>query len=96
MPETYLLPDEAATYLRVAVKTLTQWRWRGKGPPYRKVAGNLIRYAREDLDTWMAEQSVAPMPEPPESPTLPPPPTPRAALHALPPRRRVRGSRAQT
>jgi hypothetical protein len=93
MPETYLLPDEAATYLRVAVKTLTKWRWLGKGPPYRKVAGNLIRYVREELEQWMAEQAVLPSGLPLDDHD-PPPPTPRAALHALPPRRRVRGSRA--
>jgi hypothetical protein len=93
MSETYLLPDEAATYLRVAVKTLTKWRWLGKGPPYRKVAGNLIRYVQGELDQWMGEQAVLPDAGGDPGP-LPPPPTPRAALHALPPRRRVRGSRA--
>jgi len=93
MPDTYLLPDEAASYLRVAVKTLTKWRWLGKGPPYRKVAGNLIRYVQSELDQWMTTQAVLPAVDAPGD-DLPPPPTPRAALHALPPRRR-RASRAQ-
>jgi predicted DNA-binding transcriptional regulator AlpA len=92
MPETFLLPDEAAQYLRVAVKTLTKWRWLGKGPPYRKVAGSLIRYVQAELDQWMGEQTVLPDAGGDPGP-LPPPPTPRAALHALPPRRR-RASRA--
>ena len=94
MPDTFLLPDEAATYLRVAVKTLTKWRWLGKGPPYRKVAGNLIRYVQSELDAWMTTQAVLPAVVAINDEPLPPPPTPRAALHALPPRRR-RGSRAQ-
>lgn len=87
MPETYLLPTEAAAYLRVAVKTLTQWRWRGMGPPYLKVAGGRIRYERAALDVWMAGQGV----HTDRAPDLPPP-TPHATVHALPPRRR--GSRA--
>jgi hypothetical protein len=86
--DTYLLPDEAAAYLRVAAKTLTKWRGLHKGPPYRKVAGNLIRYVREELDDWMAAQAV--LPGGPPLDDLPPPKA-RAAVHALPPRRR--GSR---
>jgi len=85
MPDTYLLPDEAAAYLRVAVKTLTQWRWRGKGPPYRKVAGNLIRYVQGELDQWMAAQVVVPA-----HALDPAPPASRAAVLALPPRQRRR------
>ena len=84
MPDTYLLPDEAASYLRVAVKTLTKWRWQHKGPPYRKVAGSLIRYVQSELDDWMEAQAVVPGTD-----DLPLPPTPRAAVHALPPRRRA-------
>ena len=91
MPDVFLLPDEAAAYLRVAAKTLTKWRWQGKGPPYRKVAGNLIRYVQSELDQWMTTQAVLPAMVVPDD--LPPPPTPRAAVHALAPRRRA--SRAQ-
>lgn len=90
MPDTYLLPDEAAAYLRVAVKTLTKWRGQGKGPPYRKVAGNRIRYVQSELDDWMEAQAV--LPGRPVG-DLPTPPTTRAAVHALPPRRR--GTRAK-
>jgi predicted DNA-binding transcriptional regulator AlpA len=94
MPGTYLLPDEAASYLRVAVKTLTKWRGQGKGPPYRKVAGSLIRYVQEELEDWMQAQAVIPGVTLDDLPT---PPTPRAApgsvsragVHALPPRRRA-------
>ena len=88
MSDTYLLPDEAATYLRVAVKTLTKWRGQGKGPPYRKVAGSLIRYVQSELDAWMMTQLVVPAHLLEDEP-LPLPPTPRAAVHALPPRRRA-------
>ena len=60
MPDTYLLPAEAALYLRVAPQTLTKWRWQGKGPPYRKVAGSLIRYVQSELEAWMQAQAVRP------------------------------------
>ena len=60
MPDTYLLPIEAALYLRVAPKTLTKWRGQGKGPPYRKVAGTLIRYVQSELEEWMQAQAVMP------------------------------------
>lgn len=84
MPDTYLLPIEAADMIRVSVKTLTKWRYEHKGPPYRKVAGNLIRYVQSELDDWMQAQAVMPGTD-----DLPLPPTPRAAVHALPPRRRA-------
>ena len=87
MPDTFLLPDEAAQYLRVAPKTLTKWRWQGKGPPYRKVAGNLIRYVQSELEQWMVTQAVLPRDATLDNEPLPPPPTSRAAVHALPPRR---------
>jgi predicted DNA-binding transcriptional regulator AlpA len=86
MPDTYLLPDEASAYLRVAVQTLAKWRSLGKGPPYRKVAGGHIRYVQSELDDWMEAQAVVPG-RPVDD--LPLPPTPRAAVHALPPRRRA-------
>src|SRR5262245_22660946 len=87
MPDTYLLPDEAAAYLRVAVKTLTKWRGQGKGPPYRKLRGHLIRYVQAELDDWMAAQAVRPARLP-----GPLPKAPRASVLALPPRRK-RGAR---
>jgi predicted DNA-binding transcriptional regulator AlpA len=85
MPDDiYLLPTEAALYLRVAPKTLTKWRGQGKGPPYRKVAGSLIRYVQSELEAWMQAQAVRPSGD-----DAPPPPTPRSSVHALPPRRRA-------
>lgn len=82
MPETYLLPSEAALSLRVSVKTLQQWRWQGKGPPYLRVAGGRIRYVARDLETWMAAQAVRPQGEHAPRHTL------RAEVLKLPPARR--------
>jgi excisionase family DNA binding protein len=45
--------DEAALYLRVPVKTLYQWKWRGEGPPVRKV-GRHLRYDPVEVRNWFA------------------------------------------
>ena len=42
---------EAAAYLHVSTATLTSWRSRGNGPPYRKHGGRVV-YALEDLRAW--------------------------------------------
>ena len=46
---------ETATYLRVQVKTLHNWRTRRVGPPAVKVVGGL-RYSRTDVDRWLAAE----------------------------------------
>jgi excisionase family DNA binding protein len=43
--------DEVAAYLRVPVKTLYQWKWRGEGPPVRKV-GRHLRYDPAAVQRW--------------------------------------------
>ena len=58
-PVAWLTPDEAAAVLNVPVATLAQWRYRGQGPRYRKVGG-VVRYARRDLDAWLAAAAVEP------------------------------------
>jgi excisionase family DNA binding protein len=45
--------DEAALYLRIPVKTLYQWKWRGEGPPVRKV-GRHLRYDPAEVRNWFA------------------------------------------
>jgi excisionase family DNA binding protein len=84
MVKPVLTPTEAASYLRLAVGTLANWRWRGEGPPY-VLYGRRVRYRRSDLDAWMEGL----MHHRPDPGPLPPPPTPRAALHTLAPRRRA-------
>ena len=45
--------DDAALYLRVPVKTLYQWKWRGEGPPVRKM-GRHLRYDPAEVQRWFA------------------------------------------
>ena len=49
-----LSADEVADYLRVPVKALYQWKWRGEGPPVRKV-GRHLRYDPDELRSWLRE-----------------------------------------
>ncbi|GEL19590.1 helix-turn-helix domain-containing protein [Pseudonocardia asaccharolytica] len=45
-------PD-LAHYLGVPVKTLYQWKWRGEGPPVRKI-GRHLRYDPSEVRRWLA------------------------------------------
>ena len=48
-PGDLLDEKEAAAILGMAVQTLRNWRWRGKGPRVHKVGARLVRYHRADL-----------------------------------------------
>lgn len=58
-PTVWLTPDDAATILSVPTATLSQWRYRGRGPRYSRVGG-IVRYSRRDLDDWLAAAVVDP------------------------------------
>lgn len=53
-PEAYYLPSEVAAYLRVATRTLANWRWKGGGPDYVKCGPRLVRYRGRDVLAWDA------------------------------------------
>lgn len=46
-PDQTLTPNEAAKFLGVSVKTLTNWRSLGKGPAYVKYAGAIDGLGRQ-------------------------------------------------
>ena len=46
--------EDVSAYLGVPVKTLYQWKWRGEGPPVRKV-GRYLRYDPAAVKSWVAE-----------------------------------------
>ncbi|TCP56684.1 excisionase family DNA binding protein [Tamaricihabitans halophyticus] len=48
---------EVATYLGVSIKTLYQWKWRGEGPPVRKI-GRHLRYEPDALYAWLTSDAV--------------------------------------
>ena len=51
VPSPFLLPDEAAVFLRLDERTLANYRSNKTGPVYRKHVG-LICYHRADLRQW--------------------------------------------
>ena len=57
MGPKYLIPLEAAEYLRVAVSTLAKWRTSGFGPPY-SYHGRRVVYDIAELDKWNTNQRV--------------------------------------
>jgi hypothetical protein len=48
----YLIPKEAARYLRVKPQTLAKMRVQKRGPKYER-RGRFIRYHIAELDTWL-------------------------------------------
>jgi excisionase family DNA binding protein len=46
--------EEVSTYLGVPVKTLYQWKWRGEGPPVRKL-GRHLRYDPAAVKHWATQ-----------------------------------------
>jgi len=46
----------AAVYLAVARKSLERWRSLGIGPPFVRIGVRGVRYARDDLDLYIAAQ----------------------------------------
>lgn len=42
----------AAAYLGLSPKTLSRWRWAGKGPSFRKFGG-AVRYSYDDLNNFV-------------------------------------------
>jgi len=50
----FLTAKQAAYFLGLQVKTLTNMRWKGKGPAYRRHGGQ-VRYHIADLEIWSRE-----------------------------------------
>jgi len=59
MTDNVLIREEqAANYLGLSPKTLSRWRWAGKGPVFHKL-GAAVRYSIEDLDSFVSNAAVA-------------------------------------
>jgi hypothetical protein len=49
---------DAAAYLKLAPKTLSRWRWAGRGPAFHRL-GSAVRYSVDDLDDFIRRGAVA-------------------------------------
>ena len=47
----FLTTKEAASYLRISVRTMENWRWSDDGPGYRKHGGPVV-YHIDDLNDF--------------------------------------------
>lgn len=54
-----LTARQLAAELGIAEVTLAKWRQAHKGPRYIRIARNLVRYNRADVDAWLAERRAA-------------------------------------
>ncbi|WBU54162.1 AlpA family transcriptional regulator [Paracoccus sp. SCSIO 75233] len=50
-------PRTAAKYLDSTPDTLADWRFKGKGPTFKRVGKRMVRYRKADLDDWMEAQA---------------------------------------
>lgn len=57
-PENFAVMTEkqAADYLKVKVRTVQAWRYRGGGPQYVRGSSKYVRYRKEDVDQWLQER----------------------------------------
>lgn len=53
-----LTTKQASMFLNVSEVTLRQWRHKREGPPCVKL-GSLVRYDKDRLEEWLAEQYAA-------------------------------------
>lgn len=62
----WLRPDNAAELVQFLTgapcspRTLSTWRSRGGGPPFRKIRSRFVIYGFQDLERWCAETMSGP------------------------------------
>ena len=58
MKSRWMTSDEVAELLLVKPATMAQWRWRGRGPAFVKLAdgpAGKVRYDRREVEKWMQD-----------------------------------------
>lgn len=58
MEKRNLTANELAVRWSVTIKTLRQWRWNGKGPPYFKIGGRALYRLEQIEDFEKAREST--------------------------------------
>lgn len=51
-----LTPDDVARMMRVSRRTVSTWRYRGKGPRYVHVTHNCVRYRMSEVRKWLMDK----------------------------------------
>jgi predicted DNA-binding transcriptional regulator AlpA len=55
----FIGPEDLAKWLQISPRTIQQWRARRQGPPYVRVSYKQVRYAVEDVESWLATRESA-------------------------------------
>lgn len=55
--DDFLIASEAAAKLRMAKRTLDNYRWKGAGPKFRRHGGRIV-YRQSDLLAWSEERAA--------------------------------------
>jgi excisionase family DNA binding protein len=50
-------PDELSELINMPLRTLETWRYNGEGPAFHRF-GTRVRYAKADVDRWLAERRI--------------------------------------
>jgi len=48
---------DVARFMDISVRTLQQWRSRGRGPPWHKLGPKTVRYIRSELISWIESKT---------------------------------------
>jgi len=59
---SYITDKELARRLAMSVSGVRAWRQAGKGPPWVKLDGHIVRYDEAAVEEWIAKQPKAPSP----------------------------------
>ena len=51
-----LTPDDVARMMRVSRRTVSTWRYRGKGPRCVHVTHNCVRYRMSEVRKWLMDK----------------------------------------
>jgi len=53
----FFTPHDLAERWCITTKTLRQWRWKGKGPPFRKIEGSIL-YQVDEIEQYENEKRM--------------------------------------
>ena len=57
LKDGYLRPRDVERLFGIKSKTLQNWRYKGKGPPFYKLGHKLIVYKYEEVEKWLQKKT---------------------------------------
>lgn len=59
--QDYVNEKELSKYASIPLSTLRNWRFKGQGPPYKKISPRMVRYSLKEFQEWMEDHTVLPI-----------------------------------